>query len=78
MFGRGVMFYLSEIDGSVLPSWYEGIGLGYWWRGDLLASHAVEENIQKARRSFFHFGRIVVRVTLVFCQQGHILCWNSM
>ena len=56
--GRGVMFYLSEIDGSVLPSWYEGICLGYWWRGDLLASRAVEENIQKARKSFFHFGRI--------------------
>ena len=47
-----------EIDGSVLPSGYEGKCLGYWWRGDLLASRAVEENIQKARRAFFHFGSI--------------------
>ena len=47
-----------EIDGSVIPSGYEGKCLGYWWRGDLLASRAVEENIQKARRAFFHFGSI--------------------
>ena len=60
-----------EIDGSVLPSGYEGKCLGYWWRGDLLASRAVEENIQKARRAFFHFGSIgALQLTLVPCQQG--------
>ena len=37
-----MMFYLS----------------GYWWRRDLFASCAVEENIQKARKAFFHFGSI--------------------
>ena len=47
-----------EIDGSVLPSGYEGKCLGFWWRRDLLASHAVEENNQKARIAFFHFGSI--------------------
>ena len=57
-----------EIDGSILPSGYEGKCLGFWWRGALLASHAVEENNQKARTAFFHFGSI--GVTLVPCQQG--------
>ena len=47
-----------EIDGSVLPSGYEGKCLGFWWRRDFLASHAVEENNQKARIAFFHFGSI--------------------
>ena len=50
-----MMFYLSV---RLTALYYEGKRLGYWWRGDLLASHAVEENIQKARRAFFHFGSI--------------------
>ena len=58
-----------EINGSVLPSGYEGKCLGYWWRRDLLASRAVEENIQKARKAFFHFGSIeAFLLTLVPCQ----------
>ena len=32
--------------------------MGYWWKGDLLAARAVEENIKKARRAFFHYGSI--------------------
>ena len=49
-----------EVDGSVLPAGDAGKCLGYWWKGDLLASRAVEENIKKARRAFFHYGSIGV------------------
>ena len=38
---------------------------GLRWRGDLLALRAVEENIQKARRAFFHFGSIGAFQSLV-------------
>ena len=38
----------------------EGKCLGYWWQGNLMANRAVEEDIKKARRSFFHFGAIGV------------------
>ena len=31
--------------------------LGYWWKGDLLATRSVDENIKKA---FFHYGSIGV------------------
>ena len=34
--------------------------LGYWWKGDLLATRSVDENIKKARRAFFHYGSIGV------------------
>jgi len=50
----------SEVDGSVLPAGDMGKCLGYWWKGDLLATRAVEENIMKARRAFFHYGSIGV------------------
>ena len=33
--------------------------LSYWWERDLLATRAVEENIKKAWRPFFHYGSIV-------------------
>ena len=58
VFDRGQRCDECEIDGSVLPSGYEGKCLGFWWRGDLLASHAVEENNPKSRTAFFHFGSI--------------------
>ncbi len=45
---------VCEVEGSVLPASGEGKCLGYWWKGDLLATRAVEENIKKARRAFFH------------------------
>ena len=32
--------------------------LGVWWRHDLSASHAVHENISKARKAFFALGNI--------------------
>ncbi len=49
-----------EVDGSVLPAGETGKCLGYWWRGDLLATKSVGENIVKARRTFFHYGSIGV------------------
>ena len=49
---------MCEVDGSVMPAGDFGKCLGYWWKGDLSASRSVEENVQKARRAFFHFGSI--------------------
>ena len=49
-----------EVDGSVLTAGDAGKCLGYWWKGDLLVTHAVEENIKKAWRAFFHYGSISV------------------
>ncbi len=56
MFTRNqqVALPVCEVEGSVLPASGEGKCLGFWWKGDLLATRAVEENISKARRAFFH------------------------
>ena len=51
---------VCEVEGSVLPASGWGKCLGFWWKGDLLATRAVEENIKKARRAFFHYGSIGV------------------
>ena len=51
---------ICEVDGSVLPAGVVGKCLGYWWKGDLLATKCVEENILKARRAFFRYGSIGV------------------
>ena len=51
---------VCEIDGAVIPAGDCGKCLGYWWRGDLLATKSVDENIAKARRAFFHYGSIGV------------------
>jgi hypothetical protein len=56
--GHKHMLPVCEVEGSLLPSGYEGKCLGFWWRRDLMASRAVEEGIRRARRSFFHFGSI--------------------
>ena len=32
--------------------------MGFWWKGDLLATRSIDENIKKARRAFFHYGSI--------------------
>ena len=48
------------VEDAVIPVSSEGKCLGYWWRGDLFAARSVEENIGKARRSFFHYGSIGV------------------
>ena len=43
-----------SIDGDA------GKCLGYWWRRDLMSTRAFQENIKKARRSFFMLGSIGV------------------
>ena len=32
--------------------------LRFWWKGDLLATKAVENNVHKAQNTFFHYGSI--------------------
>ena len=32
--------------------------LGYWWKDNLVATKCDDENIKKARKSFFHYGNI--------------------
>ena len=49
-----------EVEGSEMPVGDVGKCLGYWWKGDLLATRSVDENIKKARRAFFHYGSIGV------------------
>ena len=39
-----------EVEGIIIPSRPEAKCLGYWWKGDLFATRAVDENIKKARR----------------------------
>ena len=46
------------VDGSVLPVRTEAKCLGYWWGRHLTVNKSVEENIKKARRSFFHYGAL--------------------
>ena len=60
MFSRGhsVEVPECEVDGSVLPAGDVGKCLGFWWKGDLLATRSVDENVKKARRAFFHYGSI--------------------
>ena len=38
-----------EVDGCVLPVGDVAKCLGYWWRGDLLATNSVEEIVKRAR-----------------------------
>ena len=47
-----------EIDGSQIPVRNAAKCLGYWWRGDMMALRSVEENIRRARKSFFHYGSL--------------------
>jgi len=48
------------VEGSVIPARDVAKCLGFWWRGDLLATTSVDKNIQKARGAFFHYGSIGV------------------
>ena len=57
---RNTNLPVCEVEGTVLPAGDVGKCLGYWWKGDLLATKCVEENIKKARRCFFHYGSIGV------------------
>ena len=51
---------VCEVDGAVMPAGNVGKCLGYWWSGDLSATKSIENNINKSRRAFFHFGSIGV------------------
>ena len=37
-----------DVDGSVLPVGNVGKCRGFWWKGDLMATKSVKENISKA------------------------------
>ena len=47
-------------EGTHIPISEEGKCLGYWWRGDLLATRAIDENMRKASRACFLFSSIGV------------------
>ena len=55
---RNIVPPVCEAEGTVMPAGDVGKCLGYWWKGDLYATKSVDENIKKARRSFFHYGSI--------------------
>ena len=57
---QNIALPVCEVNGCIIPAGFVGKCLGYWWKGDLSASKSIEENIQKARRAFFHFGSIGV------------------
>ena len=46
------------MHGSQIPVRNAAKCLGYWWRGDMMALRSVEENIRRARKSFFHYGSL--------------------
>ena len=52
---RSIAFPVCEMEGSVMPAGDIVKCLGYWWRGDLLASTFIDEKIRKARHTFFNF-----------------------
>ena len=57
--GRGAgVIPQCEVDGSQIPVRNAAKCLGYWWRGDMMALQSAEENIRKARKSFFHYGSL--------------------
>ena len=47
-------------EGTHIPVSEEGKYLAYRWKGDLLATWAIDENMRKACRAFFLFGSIGV------------------
>ncbi len=53
-----------------VPAGDVGKCLGFWWKGDLLATRSIDENRKKARRAFFHYGSIGL---LVFDLFQHVL-----
>ncbi len=57
---RNIALPSCDVEGSVLPAGDVGKRLGYWWKGDLMATKSVDENILKARRAFFCYSSIGV------------------
>lgn len=58
--GQNIIPPACMVEGSVIPASDEGKCLGYWWRGELLATKSVDANIRKAWSAFFHYGSIGV------------------
>ena len=57
--GHGAgMIPQCEVDGFQIPVRNAAKCLGYWWRGDMMALRSVEENIRRARKSFFEYGSL--------------------
>ena len=55
---RNIVPPVCEVEGTVMPAGDVGKCLGYWWKGDVFATKSMDENIKKARHSFFHYGSI--------------------
>ena len=49
---------VCEIEGTFPPVSDAGKCLGVWWKGNLMATKSIEENIKKARRAFFLLGSL--------------------
>ena len=49
---------VCEVEGIFLPVSDPGKCLGVWWKGNLMATKSIEENIKKARRAFFLLGSL--------------------
>ena len=73
---RRAVLPTCEVDGSVLPAGDMGKCLGYWWKGDLLVTCAVEENIMKARRAFSSTMEVLVCFRETSALSHVIQCWR--
>ena len=72
---RSTALPICEVDGCVLPEGDVGKCLGYWWRGDLLATKCVIENSLKPTVPFSTMGvSVCFRVLVPFVQvnAGHM------
>ena len=56
---RSVTSVEFSVDGKLVPVGDSGKCCDYWWRGDLLSSGAVQENIKKARIISLCFAALV-------------------
>ena len=66
-----------EVEGSEMPVGDVGKCLGYWWKGDLLSTRSVDENIKKARRAFSTMAALgSFREISVPSPQNQ--CWNAV
>ena len=55
---KGGVLPKCKIEGSILPSGFDGKYFSYWWRRYLIVTCAVEGGIRKTRRFFSLFGSI--------------------
>ena len=75
--GQNIIPPACVVEGSVIPASDEGKCLGYWWRGNLLATKSVDENIRKARSAFFTMAALVS--SRAISVHSHLsLCWSAV